>query len=233
MEGTSTTAGAGIGSVVRVVADDRESRSSVCERLAARLDVRLEVGRLEVGDYEVEGEWRFERKTVADFGASLLDGRLFRQAHRLAQCPGGRALILEGSEADLSGISRESWQGALVSLGLAFQLPVLRSEDASETVRLLVYAGRQVMRQREVVFVAVPRRARTLLRQRLRVLSAIPGVGARRARMLLEHFGSIEAVVLAGVEELAEVRGVGPQTAARIRKVVAAGSQAPCGGGID
>ena len=112
-------------------------------------------------------------------------------------------------------------------------MPVLRTGDESETARLLVYAARQVVRQREVVFVAVQRRARTLWRQRLRVLAAIPGVGAHRARMLLDHFGSIEAAVLAGVEELAEVPGVGPQTAARIRKVVAAGSPAPFSDGLD
>jgi ERCC4-type nuclease len=86
---------------------------------------------------------------------------------------------------------------------------------------LLVYAARQVVRQREVVFVAVSGRARTLWRQRLRVLLAVPGVGPHRARLFLVHFGSIEAVVLAGLEELTDIRGIGSPTAGRIREVVA------------
>jgi ERCC4-type nuclease len=212
--------------LIHIVADDREARSRVCDRLAARPDVRLEIRRLPVGDYEVESEWLLERKTVQDFAVSLVDGRLFRQAHRLAGYPSGRALILEGGESEVQGISRESWQGALVTLGLKFQLPVLRSEDAEETVRLLIYAARQVTRQRETVFVPARRRPRTLLRQRVQLLAALPGIGAHRAQLLLEHFGSVEAVMLAGVDDLVEVRGIGPHTAARVRRVVGAGSQA-------
>ena len=58
-------------------------------------------------------------------------------------------------------------------------------------------------------------------RQRVQVLAALPGVGGR-ARSLLEHFGSIEAVMLAGEEELVEVPEIGPHTAGHIRKVVGA-----------
>ena len=119
-------------------------------------------------------------------------------------------------------MSREAWQGALVSLGLALQLPVLRSRDADETARLLLYAARQAARQREAVFLPVRRRARTLEWQRVQVLAALPGVGACRARSLLEHFGSIEAVMLAAEDELVEVSEIGPRTAGHIRKVVRA-----------
>jgi len=208
---------------IHIVADDRESRSTVCEHLAELPDVRLELRRLAVGDYEVEREWAVERKTVSDFAASLADGRLFSQAARLARCSAGRVLILEGPEISIAdtGVSPEAWQGALLALGLAFHLPVLRSADAGETVRLLVYAARQVRRQREGVFVPVGRRPRTLERQRLRILAALPGVGSHRARLLLEHFGSVEAVILATEEELMDVPGIGGQTAQRIRKLVA------------
>ena len=209
--------------LVHIVADDREKRSAVCKRLTSLPDLKLEVRRLDVGDYEVEDAWCFERKTVQDFALSLVDGRLFRQAHRLAQFPGGRALILEGNQTDESGVTREAWQGALVSLGLAYQLPVLRSDDVEETTRLLIYAARQLTRQRETVFVPIRRRARTLERQRIQVLAALPGVGAHRARLLLKHFGSIEAVVLAGEDELIGVQGIGPRTAGRVRKVVGVG----------
>lgn len=208
---------------VHLVVDDREVRSAVYLRLAALADVHLEIRHLTAGDYEVENEWIFERKTVQDFALSVVDGRLFSQARRLARCPAGRALIVEGKETENSCVSREAWQGAMVSLGLAFQLPVLRSENAEETVRLLRFAAQQARRQRETVFVPARRRPRTLERQRILVLAGLPGVGAHRARLLLDYFGSIEAVMLADETELNLVPGIGPHTARQIRRVVKAG----------
>jgi DNA excision repair protein ERCC-4 len=211
------------GKTVCIVADDREARNEVCRRLSTMPDVRLQIRHLKIGDFEVENEWLFERKTTQDFAVSLVDGRLFSQAYKLARHPGGRALILEGPENVVTGISREAWQGAMISLNLAFQLPVLRSADPAETTRLLRYAAGQASRERDSVIIPVRRRPRTLERQRVRVLAGLPGVGAHRARQLLNHFGSIEAIVLAGVEELTEVMGIGPHTATTIRRVVAAG----------
>ncbi|MDH7503751.1 MAG: ERCC4 domain-containing protein [Verrucomicrobiota bacterium] len=113
----------------RIVVDDRESRSQVIERLKLQPHVQLEVRRLSVGDYEVGTEWVFERKTIHDFAASLADGRLFHQVARLARCPNGSALILEGPDQVRAetGISPGAWQGTLISIGLAFRLPVIRS----------------------------------------------------------------------------------------------------------
>jgi DNA excision repair protein ERCC-4 len=211
------------GKTICIVADDREARNEVCQLLSTMPDVRLEIRHLKTGDFEVEGQWIFERKTIHDFAVSLVDGRLFSQAYKLARYPGGRALILEGPEDAVTGISSEAWQGAMISLNLTFQLPVLRSADPAETTRLLRYAAGQVSRERDSLVIPARRRPRTLERQRVRVLAGLPGVGAHRARQLLNHFGSIEAVVLAGPEELTEVSGIGLHTATTIRRVVAAG----------
>jgi len=209
--------------LVRIVVDDREIRSQVIESLKLQPHVQLEVRRLSVGDYEVGTEWVFERKTIHDFAASLADGRLFRQVARLARCPNGAALILEGPDQVRAetGISPEAWQGTLISIGLVFRLPVIRSADPEETARLLIYAANQVGRRRDVVFVPAGRRARTLERQRIRMLAALPRIGPHRARILLNHFGSIAAVVQAAREELMEVRGIGEQIAREIREFVA------------
>lgn len=47
-------------------------------------------------------------------------------------------------------------------------------------------------------------------------LDGIPGVGEGRQKAILRHFGSMTAVKAAGVEQLAEVDGVGPAMAERI-----------------
>ncbi|CAH2030231.1 excinuclease ABC subunit UvrC [Trichlorobacter ammonificans] len=58
-----------------------------------------------------------------------------------------------------------------------------------------------------------------ILRERELLLSAlrdIPGVGPRRERLLLRHFGSLEGVRRATPEELAAVEGIGPELAVTI-----------------
>ena len=59
---------------VHVVIDDREKvGGKVPAALAARGDVTIEIARLDVGDYRVERRVIVERKTTADFAASLID----------------------------------------------------------------------------------------------------------------------------------------------------------------
>jgi len=48
------------------------------------------------------------------------------------------------------------------------------------------------------------------------VLSEIPGLGPARVKVLLAHFGSVARLRSAGLEQIAEVKGVGPSLAAAI-----------------
>ncbi len=75
------------GQPVYIFVDDREQAGAVPAALARRRDATIEVARLSVGDYCVQRRVLVERKTAADFAASLIDGRLFRQAAALAAAP--------------------------------------------------------------------------------------------------------------------------------------------------
>ncbi len=48
------------------------------------------------------------------------------------------------------------------------------------------------------------------------VLSEIPGLGPSRSKQLLRHFGSVARLRAASVEQIAEVKGIGPQLAEAI-----------------
>ena len=52
------------------------------------------------------------------------------------------------------------------------------------------------------------------------VLEDIPGVGARRRRALLTHFGGLQGVRKAGIEELSGIPGINRQLAGRIFKAL-------------
>ena len=129
-------------------------------------------------------------------------------------------MVLEGTSADLGagGVSRESMQGALITVSVFFGLAVLRARDAA--ARLLVYLGRQAQ---QFASGSLPRpgyRPKGKRARQLFLLQGLPGVGPERAARLLERFGSVQAVTAASADELAEVDGFGETTATRIRWAV-------------
>lgn len=105
----------------------------------------------------------------------------------------------------------------MVTLTLVFNLHVLRSVDADETVWLLRAIGRQAGRRKAKGLASRRWNPRDRDACRIHMLSALPGVGPERAERLLERFGSVAGVVACDEASLVERPGVGPETARRIR----------------
>lgn len=209
-------------STIPIRVDDRESRSPVADFLRRSPDFSVTVTRLKSGDYLVDGRFLFERKTMPDLVAAIIDGRLFGQALRLARTPLRPAIILEGTARDLaaSGMHWEAVQGALVTVALFFGIPLLRTRTPEETVRTMLFAARQ---EQALASGALPRpgyRPRGKRARQAYILQGLPGIGPERARRLLERFGSVEAVMKAGIEDLRSVTGIGERVADRIRWAV-------------
>ena len=57
-------------------------------------------------------------------------------------------------------------------------------------------------------------------KQRVEVLAAIPNLGMKKAQLLLEHFGTVAAVLCANENELSKVEGIGPATASTIQEIL-------------
>lgn len=208
---------------IQIWVDDREARGSgVAARLAEAEGVTVAVRRLRTGDYLIEGKAALERKRVPDFLESLRQGRLFSQASRLASCPIQSFLILEGAahEWRRAGVTRGGIQGALVALAVGFGIPVLRSQDEDETARLILFTAHQLHSSARRAARRPSRRIRGKLARQIYILTGIPEVGLARAKRLLERFSTIEAVMAASPESLAEVEGIGARTAQRIHWAV-------------
>jgi ERCC4-type nuclease len=165
----------------------------------------------------------FERKTVADFARSIVDGRLFRQASRLASFHLPAVVILEGRMPDgamVEGVDRRAFQGAIVTLSAIFRLPLLQAADARETADLIRFTAGQM---RRAVEGAIPRpgyRPKGKRKRQIYILQGLPGVGPGRAARLLDRFGSVEKVFAAPPQDLADVQGIGRRTARAIRAAV-------------
>jgi ERCC4-type nuclease len=204
---------------VRIVADDRERAGGVIAELRRLEGVEVEVRRLRTGDFLVAERFVVERKTLGDFARSVIDKRLFRQAARLATAEGRGVLILEGGMQDLieSGLSRESLQGALITVGVFYGLAVLRARDAAETARLLTYLAGQAQQDATGALSRPGYRPKGKRARQLFILQGLPGVGPGRAARLLKHFGSVENVTAASAEDLTAIDGIGETTAGKIR----------------
>jgi DNA excision repair protein ERCC-4 len=206
----------------RVVVDDREWHSPTVASLRRLGSVQLAKRRLPVGDYVVDDLLTVERKTLADFAVSLCDGRLFRQAHRLHRSRRRTCLILVGSARDLRqiGVSREALQGALITLNLVFDLPVLRACDADESARLIVTAAGQLRRRRCATVRRHGKQPTGIQRSQILMLAGARDIGALRAEALLARFGSPAGVARASPEDLRSIEGVGPTVAAALHAVL-------------
>jgi len=204
---------------IPIQVDDRESQGLVLQTLRQYGDFEVTVMRLPLGDYRVDGRFLFERKTMPDLVAAIIDGRLFSQALRLARTSLRPAIILEGTALDLaeSSMRWEAVQGALVTVTLFCGIPLLRTRTPEETVRTMLFTARQ---GRMLASGALPRpgyRPRGKRARQIYILQGLPGIGPGRARRLLERFGSVEAVMKAGVDELQSVAGIGRQVAEKLR----------------
>jgi DNA excision repair protein ERCC-4 len=208
---------------VQIVVDDRERPSGVIEELEKALAVVVKIEHLPLGDYCVDGAVLIERKTAADFAQSLIDGRLFGQAGRMSSSALRPVYIIEGTSAEWAelGLSREALQGALVTLMLIFDLPVFRSSDPAESARLIFYIGSQLVRLRDPGYAPYRQaKAKRKKTRQLRILQSLPGVGADRAKKLLERFTTVRACFTASPTELSEVEGIGSKTGEAIDQII-------------
>jgi Fanconi anemia group M protein len=241
-EGTVATAGDD-GETVELVIDQRELDSAIARDLSTREGVETRLETLAVGDYVVSDRVAVERKSVSDFLDTLLgeDRSLFEQARALSRHYARPVVIVEGS--DLYGernVHPDAIRGAIASLAVDFDMSVLHTEDEGATADLLaVLAKREQTTRDRAVSAHGEKGAKTLDEQQEYVVSAIAEVGPVTARALLDHFGTVEAVMTAREDDLRDVAGVGEVTAERVREVVGSDyapetrEPAPAGDGAD
>lgn len=201
-----------------VVCDDREMRGKAAMRLF-ELGTVLKPMRLHVGDFVCSPRVVVERKTAADFEASIIDGRLFVQAGELAsQFPASLIVVVGGG---FERVHSSAIRGALLSLSIDFRIPVLFVADENEFAELLhAIAVREQLKVRGPQQMRFMKPTLTPEQSMQFIIESLPGIGPKTARELLEHFGSVEHVFTAEAHELEQVDGVGEQKAADIRRLI-------------
>ena len=177
---------------VEGTADDTESMAQVLRRRLSRLDE----------DDAPEGEEGAPKK------------------RRFAYRPG--LIIVDGGQPQVQAVA-----GVLDELGID-DIPLVGLAKRLEEVWLpddefpvILPRGSEALFLLQRIRDEAHRFAITFQRQKRRadigtVLAEIPGLGPARSKELLRHFGSVRRLRTATVDEIAQVRGIGPQLAASI-----------------
>jgi Fanconi anemia group M protein len=223
-EGVVARAEADEDGTVELVIDQRELDSTIARDLSTREGLTTRLETLAVGDYVCSDRVAVERKSVSDFLDTLTGGdrSLFEQIGDLSRAYARPVLLLEGEGLyEERNVHPNAIRGALSSLAVDFGVSVLRTTDEADTADMLaVLARREQETSDRSVQVHGEKSSKTLAEQQEYVVSSIADIGPVTARALLEEFGTVEAVMTAGEDDLLDVSGVGQVTADRIREVV-------------
>ncbi len=202
-----------------IFVDFREPDRIVQKLKSLGLDVYVK--HLELGDYLVKHslyEVLVERKDVNDFINSIIDGRLFRQCHFIsARYPLSILAVVGNLDKALENrnISRSAVIGAVVSIAIKNVqgqiVPLIfKNEDdfclALKSIDTRVSEGD----------LRILPRLKSHENPKVAMLTAIPGIGEKKAEKLLEHFGSIQRIANASISELKRVEGIGEKKAREI-----------------
>ncbi len=209
---------------LKIIVDNRERNVRIIENLEKN-NIVLSFEQLPVGDYILSDRLCVERKTVSDFENSIINNRLFDQALRLSEGFKKPLILIEGRQSEFR-LSKNVISGTILSLYAEYGIPVVFSEDASDTSYMLSrLAEKEQVKEKREVRVSGSKKAHTLHQWQLLVMCSIPGIGASLAEGLLQKFGSVKNVANASEKELTCVKKIGIKKARKIIEVL--GSELP------
>jgi ERCC4-related helicase/ERCC4-type nuclease len=202
-----------------ITADDRETSSRVVEHLS-ELGARLQVRRLEQGDYLAGDRILVERKTARDFVDTLVERDLFGQIRELAAASARPVLIIEGGDIYTArNVNPSAIRGALAAIAVDLGVAIFFAKDELETAQMILTLARREEGDRGERKIHPYKSYRSLKEQQEYILASFPSVGLRNARLLLSHFGSVKAVLDADLPALMAVKGIGEKTARQIADI--------------
>jgi len=173
---------------------------------------------LVIGDFVCSDRVVVERKESSDFISSIIDGRLFEQAHHMRDHFEKPVFIIEGiSDRD---ISVNALKAAIATLATQYNASVLNTKNPKDTALTIFWLAKKEQQDaKRELSVRVGKKPKDERRLQEEIVCGLPGVGPEISKRLLQQFGSVSAVFGAGEDELKKVKGIGDKLAARIRKI--------------
>ena len=210
---------------LRIIVDERERKSGI-PKLLKSVGLNIEMKTLPVGDYIVAPETIVERKSIRDLMASVFDGRLFDQCSRLKEHFQHPIVLMEGNVDEIDEITENPliFYGAISTVVIDFQIPIIPTPSAEHTAKLLV----SMCSRKDIPkgpYLKKIKKSSDLQKQQLSTLCSLPGIGEKFAVRMLEKFGTPLKVFTATSSELAKVEGLGETRAKKIKKMLGSKSK--------
>ncbi|MBU3958141.1 MAG: hypothetical protein KKB25_03635 [Nanoarchaeota archaeon] len=198
---------------VKIFADNRENGAVISE--LERLCV-IEKKNLPVGDYVCSDRAVVERKSESDFASSIMDGRLFSQMKELRAYE-KPILLIEKNGSNFSKIHPNAIRGALASLALDFNVPIIFSRSYIDTAGIIFQiAKREQIEGKRNLSIRPKAGIASMERHQEFLVAGLPNVSAVLAKRMLARFRTPQKIFSASREELQEIEGIGGEKAKRV-----------------
>lgn len=202
--------------MIKIIADYREKTSGVPELLIQK-NAEVCFANLAIGDYIINNQIIVERKSSEDFIQSIINNRLFEQCSKLKRKDERVLVLVEGNPYKTRHrIDEQSVRGALLSVMVSWQIPVIYSKHTKDSVELLMMLGKQSIKNTKYIRMQNGYRRKGIKSQESRFLQGLPAIGPTIAGRLIAHFGNIKSIINANTEELRKVEGIGKKNANKI-----------------
>lgn len=198
--------------------DDREKKNT--KIIAGIMYDDIEVTHLDIGDVLMRGVI-FEMKSPDDFVASVFDNRLFTQIANMTENYQHAFVLVHGTYfgTQLVYDSRSKVHNfpGIVASCIARGVTPLFADSLDGSLELIDLISSKCtdgkVRDRPVKRVS-------LKDKQIGIICSLPDVSDGRAKALLNHFGSINAILMASEKELCDVKGIGTKIARKIQKIL-------------
>lgn len=210
----------------RIIIDDRE-KSQVRRHLDS-LGADIIIQHLPVGDYQVSDDMCFEYKSISDFLSSEVGEeklKLHRQIFDLVAGYPKPALLIGGTIQDLLSFRNMNPNAIFAMLqSIIWAGCPIRFLNNELIVANYIYECAKKEQEPHALcryFQHHGFKSTLTHRQRAeRICEWLPGVGATKSHLLIEHFGSVQETINASYKDLMKVEGIGYETAVSIRNAV-------------
>jgi Fanconi anemia group M protein len=208
-------------SEINIFVDYREKGSGVIKELIES-GAKINLQKLEVGDFLLSDKCVVEYKKVPDFVDSIIDGRMMSQVKNLKNSYERPIIIIEGEENIYSQrkIHPNAIRGTMAMIAVSYGLPIIQTKDSKETAAFLSVIAKREQESGKTFNPHGSRKPMTLKEQQEYIVSALPSIGPSTAKRLLEKFGSVLNIMNASSEQLVVAENVGEKKAKEIQKVL-------------
>lgn len=216
---------------MKIIIDSREPNNVIemIENVATKYNIEIQRKHLFVGDYIIETEKDIvavERKTVADYIMGIKSGRLATQLYNMSSKYEFSYIVVVGYfsiVAPHTEMRRDSYLASLINASLKRspegkrgQVISINLETDHDFALFLSMLATRLNSGSRTRLPIIERTRDNEVSAKASMFTAIPGLGSRKAKKMMKHFGSVKDAVNATEKDYLKIDGIGKKLAEKI-----------------